>query len=65
MTTENQPDELTRLVGERLRRECLSEFGSTWSNDVAWRFARAAIDEVRREQLRSAVLGQTDGEDVL
>lgn len=34
-------------VGEALRKECLEVFGSTWSNDVAWRFARTAIKAMR------------------
>lgn len=40
-------ESMIERVGERLRKECLEVFGSTWSNDVAWRFARAAIEEMR------------------
>lgn len=39
--------EMIERVGERLRKECLEVFGSTWSYDVAWRFSRAAIEEMR------------------
>ena len=39
--------DMIERVGETLRKECLDVFGSTWSNDVAWRFARAAIREMR------------------
>lgn len=31
-------------VGDALRKKCLDIFGATWSYDVAWRLARAAID---------------------
>ncbi|QND42940.1 hypothetical protein HB770_20740 [Rhizobium leguminosarum bv. viciae] len=38
---------MIKRVGERLRTECLTVFGSTWSYDVAWRFAAAAIEAMR------------------
>ncbi|UFS83223.1 hypothetical protein LPB79_13300 [Rhizobium sp. T136] len=38
---------MVERVGAELRRECLEVFGATWSNDVAWRFARAAIKAMR------------------
>lgn len=41
------PDTMVERVGEALRNECLAVFGSTWSNDVAWRFARTAIKAMR------------------
>lgn len=40
-------ESMVERVGERLRKECLEVFGSTWNYDIAWRFARAAIDELR------------------
>lgn len=39
--------EMVERVAEKLRAECLAVFGSTWNNDVAARFARAAIDTMR------------------
>ena len=39
--------EMVERVGEALRKECLSIFGSTWNNDNAWRLARAAIEAMR------------------
>jgi hypothetical protein len=42
-----KPSEMVKRVGERLRNECLDVFGATWSYDVAWRFANAAIEEMR------------------
>lgn len=36
--------EMIERVGEALAKACKEEFGSTWSNDVRWKFARAAID---------------------
>ena len=30
-------------VGQALRAACREEYGSDWNNDVAWKFARAAI----------------------
>lgn len=40
-------------VGEALRRECLAIFGSTWSNDIAWRLASTAIKEMDPDVLSS------------
>lgn len=46
-SAEGQRSEMVERVGAELRRACLAEFGRTWSNDVAWRFARAAIAAMR------------------
>jgi hypothetical protein len=35
--------EMVERVGQALREACLEEFGTCWDNDVAWRFAEAAI----------------------
>jgi hypothetical protein len=40
-------ESMVERVGAELRKECLEVFGATWSNDVAWRFARAAIEAMR------------------
>jgi hypothetical protein len=40
-------ESMVERVGAELRKECLEVFGATWSNDVAWRFARAAITAMR------------------
>lgn len=40
-------DEMIERVGAALAKACLDEFGSTWSNDVRWKFARAAIGAMR------------------
>ncbi|TBG78634.1 hypothetical protein ELG76_04260 [Rhizobium leguminosarum] len=50
---------MVERVGERLRKECLEVFGSTWSNDVAWRFARAAIESLRKPT--EAMVNETGG----
>lgn len=49
---ENDKNRLALIlrVGDRLREECLKVFGSTWSYDVAWRFAGAAIAEIENSQ---------------
>lgn len=39
----NTVDAQTMSVGEALRAACIREFGTAWSYDTAWRFARAAI----------------------
>lgn len=39
--------DLVGRVGAALRAACLEEFGATWTNDVAWKFARAAIATMR------------------
>lgn len=36
--------DMVERIGEALRKECLAIFGATWSNDVAWRLAQAAIE---------------------
>lgn len=36
--------DMIERVGSALAQACLEEFGSTWSNDVRWKFARAAIE---------------------
>lgn len=37
-------ESMVEKVSEALRTQCLTEFGSTWSYDVAWRLASAAIE---------------------
>jgi hypothetical protein len=39
----SDPDPIIRKLGDDLAKECLAIFGSTWSNDVRWRLARAAL----------------------
>lgn len=39
--------EKVQQVAEALREQCKQEFGATWSYDVAWRLARAAIGAMR------------------
>jgi hypothetical protein len=59
------PDTMIERVGERLRAECLEVFGSTWSNDVAWRFARAAIEALREPTEAMEVAGDKASYDYL
>ena len=50
--------EMVERVGAELRRVCLAEFGATWNNDVAWRFARSAIaamKELPDDVVRAAI----------
>jgi hypothetical protein len=39
--------EMVERVGAALRKACLKEYGTNWGNDVAWRFARAALVAMR------------------
>jgi hypothetical protein len=58
-TMVEQPEgvpEMVHRVAEALRTACLKEFGSTWSYDRSWNFARAAIEAMREpneEMLRA------------
>ena len=45
--SESEQPEMVQRVAEALRAACLKEFGSTWSYDRAWAFARAAIEAMR------------------
>lgn len=38
---------MVHAVAEALRADCLRTFGATWSYDVSWAFARAAIEAMR------------------
>lgn len=48
---------MVHAVAEALRADCLRTFGATWSYDVSWAFARAAIEAMREptEAMRHAV----------
>lgn len=50
-----------KRVGEALRAKCKAEFGSTWSNDIAWSFARVAIAAVAHHLPRQ---GRDDMSDI-
>lgn len=39
--------EMVQRVAEALRKACREQFGTDWSYDVAFKFARAAIEEMR------------------
>jgi hypothetical protein len=46
MTNTPEPaasDAIVEAVGDALATRCMAIFGSKWSNDVCWEFARAAI----------------------
>lgn len=45
---------MVHAVAEALRADCLRTFGATWSYDVSWAFARAAI-EAMREPTRTMI----------
>jgi hypothetical protein len=45
------PTELEEEVGEALAQECREIFGSSWSNEIKWKLARAAIAAVGRNLL--------------
>jgi hypothetical protein len=59
-------NEKVEQVGEALRNECRKVFGSAWSNDVAWRFARVAIEAMREptEAMIAAALRNNHPRDV-
>lgn len=38
---------MVERVGKAMQVECREVFGSSWSNDVAWRLARTAIAAMR------------------
>ncbi len=58
--SETECSEMTQRVGAKLRKECEAVFGASWSNDVAWRFARAAIEAMREptQQMRLAGIAE-------
>ena len=39
--------DMIERVGSALANACMDEFGRTWTNDVRWKFARAAIEAMR------------------
>lgn len=55
--------EMVERVGEALRKECLAIFGSTWSNDNAWRLAKAAIEAMRQPTPEMSAAGTRIGDD--
>jgi hypothetical protein len=60
MTTTSKEE----AVGEALRTECMSIFGTTWSYDNAWRLARAAIEaadkwDAEQAKGRTAISGNS------
>ena len=46
-------------AGEALRTECRAIFGSDWNYDVAWRFARAALEAAERVRPRETSTERT------
>jgi hypothetical protein len=40
-------ESMVERVGAALAAACMEEFGSTWSNDVRWKFARVAFEAMR------------------
>ena len=41
-------DPMNERVAQALRAACRDEFGTDWNNDVARKFARVAIEAMRR-----------------
>lgn len=50
--------DMVERVGEALRDQCKVEFGSSWSYDVAWRLACAAIEAMREPTPKMVAEGQ-------
>jgi hypothetical protein len=53
-----QPSEMIEFVGSALAQACMERFGSTWSNDVRWKFARVAIEAMRKPTWHMLLDGQ-------
>lgn len=54
---------MVERVGEALREQCRAEFRSTWSYDVTWRLARAAIEAMKLQDPAEGVPGGIAFED--
>jgi hypothetical protein len=50
---------------EALRKECLSVFGSTWSYDNAWRFAKSALESAEAEAWQPIMTAPKDNDILL
>lgn len=48
LTATPAPEQLEK-IGEELKQACMAEFGSTWSNDVTWKFVSTVITAWQRE----------------